>query len=218
MPHLKVPEEHINGLSRIMRLSPAEVDLVVDALERMKSTNRQALTKQVREALPEMGKEDASEIVGTLLSLYSARTGMDLTLDSFVTEIIKASKHLDGQTQTHGGSEDTLKRLLGVRPLSMISKARGIHTDHENTFCTARIITDLRAVFDGDVKNEPVGFVMAHILHLGYHHDGKHSNLHLAMDKTDIDNLIVILERAKVKAATLSRAVTERAGFAILAE
>ena len=59
---------------------------------------------------------------------------------------------------------------------------------------------------------------MAHILHLGYHHDGKHSNLHVAMDKTDIDNLIVALERAKIKAATLSKAVIEKAGFAILAE
>ena len=202
-----------------MRLSSAETDLIVAALEKVKSTNKRVLTQQILETIPEMKKEEASEIVGTLLSLYSARTGMDLTVDSFVAEIINAAKRLDRSDQeTQCTPQDTLTRLLGVRPLSMISKARGIHTDHENTFCTARIITDLRAVFDGDVKNEPAGFVMAHILHLGYHHDGKHSNLHLALDKTDIDNLIVILERAKVKATTLSKAVTEKAGFAILAE
>ena len=161
MPNLKVPEEHINGLSKIMRLSSDEVDLIVGALDKMKSTNREVVTKQVREALPEMGKEEASEIVGTLLSLYSARTEMDLTVDSFVAGVIKASKHLDGQPQTNEALQDKLRRLLGVRPLSMIAKARGIHTDHENTFCTVRVITDLRAVFDGDVKNEPAGFVMA---------------------------------------------------------
>jgi hypothetical protein len=68
------------------------------------------------------------------------------------------------------------------------------------------------------VKQEPVGFVMAHILKLGYHHAGKHTSLHVAMDKMDIDTLILALHRAKEKAATLSSVMSEKCGFSILAE
>lgn len=219
MPSIKVPEEHVSGFSRIMRLSSDETDRVVAALEKAKSTNLRELMALVREVLPTLANEEAKEIVGTLLSLYSARTGMDMTVDSFVVELLRAAKRVEvSESQPSGALQDTLRHLLSVRPLSMISKARGLHTDHENIFCTARILTDLRAVFDADVKQDPVGFVMAHILHLGYHHAGKHTSLHIAMDKIDIDNLILALERAKAKAATLTTAVSGKSGFAILAE
>ena len=39
MPSIKVPEEHVSGFSRIMRLSSDETDRVVAALEKAKSTN-----------------------------------------------------------------------------------------------------------------------------------------------------------------------------------
>ena len=99
----------------------------------------------------------------------------------------------------------------------MISKARRLHTDHENTFCNVRIISDLRAVFDADVGETPTGFVTAHILKLGYHHSGKHKNLYVGMDKIDIDNLMSALQRAKAKAITLT-SVSNKAGFEILAD
>jgi hypothetical protein len=99
----------------------------------------------------------------------------------------------------------------------MLAKARGVHTDHENTFCGVRILTDLRPVFDIDVTQEPVGFVLAHMLKISYHHARSHTNIHIAMDKIDVDNLIQALQRAKDKAATLS-AVADKCGYPILAE
>ena len=218
MPNITVPEEHAAGLSRIMGLSVDDSHLIAAALENAKSLNLRELTTLVGSALPALTPKESREIVATLLSLYTARTGNDITVDSFVTDLLAAAKSLQaGEGQSPETLHRTLKDLLSVRPLSMISKARGIHTDHENTFCTVRILTDLRAVFDVDVKQEPVGFVMAHVLKVGYHHAGKHTSLRIAMDKMDIDNLILALQRAKEKAATLSR-TSEECGFTILAD
>jgi hypothetical protein len=219
MPNITVPEEHAAGLSRIMALSVDDSRSIATALEKAKSLNVRELTTLVGAALPALTHEESREIVATLLSLYSARTRNDITVDSFVTDLLAAAKSLQAKEgQSQETLHKTLKDLLSVRPLSMISKARGIHTDHENTFCTVRIITDLRAVFDVDVKLKPVGFVIAHILNLGYHHAGKHTRLHIAMDKVDIDNLILALQRAKDKAATLSRTMSDKCGFEILAD
>jgi len=219
VPSIRVPEEHTGGLLKLMGLSPEDSHLVAVALEKAASLNVRALTALVNEALPTLTIQESREIVGTLLSLYAARTGMDMALDSFVTELLIAAKPLQAtEGQPVETLQRTLKDLLGVRPLSMFSKARGLHTDHENTFCSVRILTDLRAVFDVDVKQEPVGFVMAHILKLGYHHAGKHTTLQVAMDKVDVEKLIATLQRAQEKASTLRRTMTESCNFSILAD
>lgn len=217
MPSITVPEEHSSGLLKIIGLSPEDSRLVAAALGKATSLNRMALAALVKDALPTLTIDDAREIVGTLLSLYAARTGMDMALESFVADLLSAAKSIQGG-QPVEVSQQSLTELLGVRPLSMISKARGLHVDHENTFCSARILTDLRAVFDVDVKQEPVGFVMAHILKLGYHHAGKHTTIHIGMDKVDVDKLIAALQRAQEKAATLTRTMSESCKFTILAD
>ncbi len=217
MPSITVPEEHSSGLLKIIGLSPEDSRLVAAALGKATSLNRMALAALVKDALPTLTIDDAREIVGTLLSLYAARTGMDMALESFVADLLSAAKSIQGG-QPVEVSQQSLTELLGVRPLSMISKARGLHVDHENTFCSARILTDLRAVFDVDVQQEPVGFVMAHILKLGYHHAGKHTTIHIGMDKVDVDKLIAALQRAQEKAATLTRTMSESCKFTILAD
>jgi hypothetical protein len=219
VPNITVPEEHVGGLLRILTLSADESRLIATALEKAKSLNLRELTALVGSAVPTLTNKESRQIVGTLLSLYTARTGMDLAVDSFIADLLVAAKPLQSvEGQSPEILQKTLKDLLSVRPLSMISKARDLHTNHENTFCTVRILTDLRPVFDVDVREEPVGFVMAHVLKLGYHHTGKHASLHVAMDRVDIDTLMLALSRAKDKAATLSRTMAEKCGFNILAE
>ena len=83
-----------------------------------------------------------------------------------------------------------LKRLLTIRQLSMIAKARSLHIDHANVFCSARVITDLRPVFDADVGEEPTDFVVVHTLKLGFHLSEAHE-LHQRgqLDETKSDRL-----------------------------
>ncbi|MDQ2947977.1 MAG: hypothetical protein M3Y27_18925 [Acidobacteriota bacterium] len=217
MPTLTIPQEHAEGLSKIMDLSPDDSEQILGALANAKSTNVQQLTRLVSASLPSLPVTDARAIVGTLISLYAVRTSQDMSVDSFVEELIKASLRQDREPEQLEALRNILRSLLSVRPLSMISKARTLHTDHENTFCSALIRSDLRAVFDTELEDPPTGFVVAHILKLGYHHQGKHTNLYVAMDKIDIDKLIAVLLRAKKKASTLS-GISGKSGFPILAD
>lgn len=219
MPRITIPDGHAAGFSKIIALSADDSILVAAALEKAKSVKIIDLMALIRSALPSLKPIDVREIAAALLSLYSARTNMDLSIDAFVAELLIAAKAADSSDATTGAQETrgtVLKNLLSVRPLSMFSKARGIHTDHENVFCRVRILTDLRPVFDADIKQEPAGFVMAHVLNLGYHHAGEHTNLHIAMDREDIDTLIAALERAKQKAASVSNALISKCGLTIL--
>jgi hypothetical protein len=170
MPRITIPQEQSKGLSNIMALSVEDSALIAGALSNAKSINVIELSALVQAAVPSLKPAEARGIVGALLSLYSARTSMDMSVESFVTDLLIAAKAVEsgeGIVQDEGKLQRVFRALLSVHPLSMISKARGIHTDHENIFCRVRILTDLRPVFDADVKQGPVGFVMAHILNLG---------------------------------------------------
>jgi hypothetical protein len=223
MPELTVPKRYASGFARIISLSSAESDQIERALALAKSTNPKELTDIVVAALPSLAWDDAKGMVEALLSLYSARTGQDVTIDAFVAALVEAVPQAEIKGPNGSGVQPlevittTLRNLLSIRPLSMIAKARNLHIDHENTFCAARILTDLRAVFDVDVTEAPAGFVMAHILKLGYHHAGEHTELHVAMDQRDVDKLLVALQRAKLKAATLTT-ISNKSGFSILAD
>jgi len=214
---ITIPKERASGLALIMALSSNDNSRVLIALRQAKSIQLNELNKLIGGALPSLSGEQVSEFVGTLLSLYSARTGTDTSIDEFVGDLITAAKP-NPTAVTEADLRSNLTALLSVRPLSMIAKARGVHTDHENTFCTVRILTDVRPIFDVDVRQEPVGFVVAHVLKIGYHHDGRHTSLHIAMDKGDIDNLMQALQRAKDKASTISDVLSTKCGYPILAD
>ena len=215
---LTIPEQHASGLSKIMSLSDGDMDQLVKALEGATSLNRATLSSMVTAALPSLSQKQSEEVIGTLLSLYSARSSVETSVESFVADLVAAATV---DSATAGVQVDqagkNLQRALGIRPLSMIAKARSIHTDHENTFCNVRILTDLRPVFDTDVKEQPVGFVLFHMLKLAYHHAGRHTTIHVAMDKADIDALANVLVRAQEKATSLSQAAS-KCGFSILAD
>ena len=223
MPDLTIPERHASGFARIIGLSADESQLVRGALAQARSLNIKELTQLVETALPSLKSDGAREIVGTLLSLYSARTGTDLTVDQLVSDLMEAMPRAANEPINRDNPQplevvrETFRNLLSVRPLSMIAKAWNLRTDHENIFYDARVLTDLRAVFDVDVKESPAGFAMAHILKLSYRHAGQHTELHVAMDKVDVERLLLALQRAKVKAATLS-AISTGSGFSILAD
>jgi len=219
---LTIPDKYVAGFSKIIDLTPEESRLVANALGEAKSVSVRDLTSLVVENVPSLAAKDAREIVQTLLSLYSVRASAfpaEITVAQFVEALIAAAKQSERPLPPiSAGAAESLATLLNVKTLSMISKARGIHTDHENTFCSARILTDMRPVFDVDVAEEPAGFVIAHMLKLGYHHGGAHKTIHIAMDKMDIDTMILVLERARAKADTLAKVIATKAGFTILAD
>ena len=213
MPAITIPKEHSDGLAKILSLSLDESHSIVNALGTAKSQNMMEIAPLIQKAVPSLTPKESWEIGETLTSLYSARTGLDVTVDNFVKDLIVAAKRMQVEDQQPMQVVNSnLTELLSVRPLSMLSKARGIHVDHENIFCAARILTDMRPVFDTDVSDPPVGCVIAHILKLGYHHSGEHKSIYIAMDKRDIDSLITALERAKDKAAS----VMANSSFSIL--
>jgi len=167
---IKIPDRYSRGFAKIEALSASDVAKVVVSLGGAKAGTRREMMSLVSAALPDVASEDVKAFVETLQSLYGARTGMDLSIDEFVSSLVSAVKHSDdpeirrAEPSELAGLENSLRELLDIQPLSMKAKARDLQREHSNTFCDARVITDLRPVFDVDIKSGPTGVVLSHSL------------------------------------------------------
>lgn len=210
MPALEIPKKYERGFAVIKSLSDSDVDQVLETLKTASPRSEPAdVLPSLRARLPELSEDDGQKFLEALYSLYSFRSRSDAPIDEFVgdlSEAIRESENKDVQTSDPDelamlGSR--LRSLLTVRSLSIQSKARVLRTDFANIFLDAKIISDIRPVWDGNVKDPPEGAVVTQTLKLEYSHIDGPGELYLYLDKEDIELLISALTRAKQKMSTL---------------
>jgi hypothetical protein len=98
-----------------------------------------------------------------------------------------------------------LARLLGIKAsLRITSKALDVLTDADRIFYSAKILTDIRPVFDDEGK-EIEAAVIIHNLRIHFGQDDDHRDFFVALDTNDIKELRAVLDRANKKAESLQK-------------
>jgi hypothetical protein len=152
---------------------------------------------------------DVKAILDALVSLYVLKSGSEsVTLEQFVDDICEAMGLLDSEARVTEAQRPTFREriltLLSADRFWLVSKAYDLQTDDERTFCDARILTDLRPIFDTPVTAGSKGAVIVHLLKLGYHESNKrHQKFYVSLDSKDLKELRKVIDRAEEKAATL---------------
>ncbi len=142
-----------------------------------------------------------------LTSLYRVRVRANASLQQLaedVCEALRAEGVMPGEREEQ--FKDRLATILAVEALSVVAtKAQELRTEFERTFCDARIITDMRPVFGGNVEDAPTAMIIVHTLKLGYHdtNSSEHKELFIALDNEDMGKLAEQLVRASKKEKTL---------------
>jgi hypothetical protein len=195
-----VPEQHRAEFDKLKGLNQTEVNRLLAALETLDELN----TASIESLLETNGtkKEDVRELASLVRSLYMARAISDVAIDKFVATVCRGMESIDAAFGEQS-FRDRLKLLLGNSSLALKAKALTLQTDHGQTFCHARIYTDLRHAFPSDPKEAPLGYVLIHMLKLSVHTDGEHKDVYVALDDSDLEELQASIDRAKDKSKTL---------------
>lgn len=215
MPGLKIPKEYEQGIVVVKSLSDSDVHQILEVLKGENQTiDPPALVSAVLPILSQRSRNEVRNFAEALHSLYFLRAHSDVEIEKFVDDLIDAVRLSDNkQLQTSDPEElvhlrNTFKSLLTVRRLSLQLKADELGEDFANIFWDAKIITDIRPIWEGDVKRPPEGTVITNTLKLEYHSAGGHGELYLYIDKDDIDTLLSVLNRSKDKMTTLESLAT----------
>lgn len=224
MPGVDIPKEYEQGIVVIKSLSDSDVDRIVGVLkDASPSSDPTDIAAMLRPSLPEISDADIKKFAETLHSLYSFRSHSDVSADEFAVDLSEATKENGNPkvrtTDPHelAALERKLKSLLKIRPLSILSKAQGLQYDFANIFWDAKVISDIRPVWDREATKPPEGIVITQTLKLEYHYVGGHGEIYVCLDKDDIERLISVLEQAQDKMNTL-KSLTKASSMKILDE
>jgi hypothetical protein len=210
VPGLVIPKEYEHGIGLIKSLPDSYVDRIAEVLNKgIPSTRFSDIVSAVQPILADFSREDVVALVDAVYSLYFQRSRMDVSVDGFLEDLLDAIKESDNtEIRTVDAAElATLERkfkaLLSARPLATRAKAHELHSDFANIFWEAKMITDIRPVWDGDVSAKPEGIVITQTLKLEYADIDGSKELYLNMSEDDIELLMAVLLRAQQKRATL---------------
>ncbi len=179
--------------------------------------NEIALSSAVAAKVDTIAASDVEEMVPALFSLYSYRDYRQAAISDVVQGIAQAmeesrSDQLRLLPEHRSDFEDLLAKLLDVEPLNVRARARALVLENEHTLQEARVLTDIRSVFEPEnLEDKPKGAVILHTLKIGYLADNEPKEFFVALDTDDVRELIEQLERADAKAESLKSSVLKPA-------
>ncbi len=192
----RIPREQAADFATIRDLGAAQLQKVIDhvATCEVLPLRPADLITRVTEALGG-DAETAELVVRSLLPLnqlirQSVRT-VDGVLDGLRNGIAMLADWSPEDKAAWQSIEPELRQLLQADAIRTVSKATDLAYDHADLFQGARIVTDIRPVFN-DLDDDQLkmdGAVVSYTLRLNFdNRDGNHS-LSIALDESDVLDL-----------------------------
>jgi len=205
---LPIPKGYIPDVNRIRNLPDSTVDELIQAVETAPlTTDPEELAKIIAGSIPSVGADDLKGILGFVYGLYNVRQSSQLNNRQFLEELIAGVRQHAKPELTEDDlprMRDRFRRILSIKKLSTLSKARNLQRAGERLYCDATIVSDVRPVFGQDVKSRPVGAVITHTLKLAYHEGLDHKEFFITLDEVDLEELQEVFDRAKQKSQSLT--------------
>lgn len=204
MASITIPKPAQAGLLRLASLPDETAKELLKALEDVSLVVYGAeLLDRLINDLPTIQRNELQEILATLFGLSAAEVPVDRSqfIDDLVTTFQRRAEPLSDEQLNN--LRERLTALLEIDAIKIGGKARSVLFENEHNLVGARIVSDIRPIFGDDVENPPVGAIIVHSLKIEYLSSGKRHEFYVALDTKDVDSLLKVLERAKVKSSSL---------------
>lgn len=219
---LSIPRQYEEALAKVGQLSNESVQELLVALRETPDTiNPSSLSSAVAARVDTIAASDVEEMVPALLSLYSLRAHSEAAISDIVGGVTQAmeksrSEGLRLPSEERTRFENHLAELLSIGQLNETARAGRLLLENEHSFQEARIVTDIRPVFEPDnPETAPKGALIVHMLKIVYRADDTTKNFFVALDTNDVRELLEQLGRANAKAESL-KAVLKSAGVSYI--
>lgn len=221
MARMNIPKRYQAGVSEIRKLEIDTAKNIRAALDRVFASQKEEsnvaepddIAATALTAIPDKANVDLKLLSQALVALYSVKSQTDKPIDEFADDVSDAMELLDDvqlrvDPQQRERFKANLVLLLNAELFSLASKAYDLKTDDERTFCSARILTDMRPVFGAEIEDGPKAMIVVHVLKLGYHQGNeKHQQFYVSLDAQDLVELRRVIDRAEAKARTLKESI-----------
>ena len=213
MAAIRIPIRHRGPLALVASMSRERFEALEDCLgspEGDLSTSR-----VVNDITPLV--EDLDEpvvLLDALIGAWAFGQDTDLTPEDTAREVA-SSESLEIDESERSILFDRLTVLFCNPVLDLLAHAASIRAEDEYSYCTSRILSDLRPMFSKDEDVIPIAALIRHSLKFNVHVDGRIESVTIAVNDRALDEIASGIERALRKAESL-REVAHKAGIKII--
>ena len=210
----QMPEEFVPVLMMLHGVSQESYEALRDAVDVLGKPSGIAEFADLASGSGGVSVEEAQALLSMMLSTLARADVGDFDLDELVGQMAATSSLGLGDDE-RGDLAVRVKGLIDRRSTQLLHKSLALMREHESIFLDARIMTDIRPVFGGDVSEELDAVVLTHSLKIDFIEEGRRRRFHVALDQSDLQVMKSVLERAIEKATSL-RQTLESADIANL--
>lgn len=209
---LQIPHRFENSLVDFLSMSRDVRKIFMDAIQTAPiMLSQRKLAKHIAPKI-EFDKNKIAGIVAMLASLY--RTMEDTPIDEFVDDVYDAAITLEKistiEIEWDDIKNDLKTALSSDHTFGVTSKAMDILGHYPNTYCSSRLITDIRPVFGQDTNECPPASMVVHTLRISSHQETQGTtDYYVSLDSQDLKELRRIIERALKKETTLKSVIKD---------
>ena len=161
--------------------------------------------------------EDLDEpvlMLHALIGAWAYGQDSDLTQENTAQEVA-SSELLEISESERSILTDRLTALFHCSALDLLAHAASIRAEDEHSYCTSRILSDLRPMFSRDEDVVPIAALIRHSLKFDVHVNGRIESVTVALNDRALTEIAKDIERALRKAESL-REVAHKAGIKIV--
>lgn len=171
-----------------------------------------ALVEQDIAAIPLI--DEPGPILDALIGACAYGRGKDLTPEDAGKKIAE-SDTLELDDQARSALADRLSSLFQSPVLGLLAHAASLLAEDEYSYCTSRILSDLRPMFGADEDVAPSSALIRHTLKFEVHIDGRLESVVISVGDRALKELAAGVERAQKKAESL-RDLAHSAGLRLI--
>lgn len=212
MPQITIPKAAYPAIQHLIHFSNADFEVFLDALSKAEpSLDQGDFWTHVAKHADRIDHAVIESVLHEIFDMHKARLNASkdgFSIEDFsgaVAEAASSAKSKEFPFEKGDGKilKERLMRIFeGRKGLNVTVKAMGVMADQDHVFLEARILTDIRPVFNS--KGDSVeAAVIVHNLRIHYGQDSDHRDFYVALDTSDIQLLREALDRADMKAKCL---------------
>lgn len=190
-------------LNQLLRCAKIDGEKLADLVIHLGSLSEPPLVpdRLLDELKKQLTEDEAELLLSQVLSLSMlVRVSESKSVD--VMKALRVAIDSPDQQSEWDSIAVSMQGLIDSTPIRLVTKAMELSYDYANLLRKARIITDLRPLFD-DEGEKVEGGVVTHTLRVAYSSDDGGHEVSLALDLQDVKKLREQCDRAIVKANSI---------------
>jgi hypothetical protein len=209
VPGFSIPSPYREPLTKLARLPDAEAERLTGEIGALRQFSPVSLIeKATATALGESATPAERQFTLPLLALRGQLRHMS---PDKIGDQLSQSRDLDLEDHERAQLHARAAALLATSVFSSSGVATDLQTQNPRNYQSARIVTDLRPVFEDNVTIEPKGAVIVETLQIQtWTREGVSEQIFVSMDEHDLRQLKRTVERALEKTETLRRFLAEK--------